>query len=226
MSDRNQRDQSISRSARITRLSAFLLFVGAEALAVEPLALILEIDGTTEPQRSAFSELSAGDSVKIGTDSRLLLLRYDTCSMIELTGGRIVGSDKGLDLGEATIGKEEDKGCPAEIRIDGNAVMGGLVVRSAPAQSAAQPISIRPSIVFLGPGSHRVNSIALERKSEPVFRGVVSGNEFSWPNDQAPLQSGIPYDLILYLDRVDDETRSVRVLPQEEGIALNLIRFY
>ena len=106
----------------------------ASQIGVTPVAMVIDVDGTTVPVLAAHQEIGPGARVELAPNAQISILHYKACSIFTVKGGSVNITEGTVDV---TAGKVESKAgpCPRVHRVvaAGLGTSGGaIVVRTVP----------------------------------------------------------------------------------------------
>ena len=152
--------------------------------AAGPVALILEMDGAMEPPVEAFSELLAGDTVRLSDAATLMFLHYPSCAEVTVRGGRLVLSDQRYTLQGGKIVAVDRARCPKTVVLSENRQVGGVLIRSGGASIKLAP---RPEFVVVGPQLADIAKVRIRDGDRVLAERALKGAVFEWPDDAPEL---------------------------------------
>jgi hypothetical protein len=181
-------------------LLALALLFASPAAAQRIVAILVDVEGPTEPAMPAGSEVPAGQTLKLGSRSTVNFVHYGTCEYVVVRGGTVVLNDAGYDASGGTILGREAASCPTARRPQlarGNEVsgLGGLRMRGV---EPAQAIPMRPRIVVAGVAAREVVAVEVAKEMRTIARMPVRGNNAVWPPDAPTLEPGLGYAVRLF----------------------------
>ena len=68
--------------------------------------LVLEIDGSSDPTLTAYTEIEASTSYTLGSNTWLTFVHYETCNLVVLVGGTLVVEVDGYEVSGGAIESE------------------------------------------------------------------------------------------------------------------------
>jgi hypothetical protein len=191
-----------------------------------PVALVLEKSGTTVPALTPYSEILAGTTIGLPGGARLVFLHYQTCTTVTVVGGEIVVEQASYKAANGSTPATVRTACPAKVRLERPGSAAGLTMRSLQPPSG---LSTRPSFILVGSNAETLGRLRVVRGEATVLEGSLSGREFRWPVDAAPLDPRADYELILLPQTSDGRQAKMTFRPTESssavpGSSLTLIR--
>src|SRR5687767_983612 len=107
-------------------LVAFALMIAvtpAPALAQQPaVGLVLDVRGATDPALKPYREIRAGDTVRLYSGAKLVVLQYQgqgqdgkDCRTLTVEGGAVTFKDKGSPVIMGSITSAHDARCPRKM---------------------------------------------------------------------------------------------------------------
>jgi hypothetical protein len=162
-------------------------------------ALVLAVDGTTDPMIQPFSEILSPFSIRLtGRASSVVFFDYWSCERVSVKGGVLVFGEKGYRLHSGVVTSMNREQCPERINISSSGEINGDVERGT-GTSATAAISFpqRPDIILLGSRRESYTSIQIITEGMTIVNANTLGSHFSWPTSLAPLQGDNHYTLAL-----------------------------
>src|SRR5207248_5416450 len=129
-----------------------------------PVALVMQVSGTITPPLVVHREVSDGTRVALGSQSRLSLLHYESCSIVTLSSGSAIVTAKGIDAAAADVESTRPGPCPRvhRIRLDGPAPIGGVITtRSIDTGSGLVDAAPGDVTVSIGDVASKATSVAV-----------------------------------------------------------------
>jgi hypothetical protein len=135
----------------------------AQAAKAAPVALVMQISGTTDPPLARHREVGEGTKVTVKPNSSLALLHYTSCSIVTLNGGTATITADAVVAPAANIASTKPGPCPKvhKIALDGRAATGGVSLSRAVGPSGVQaPLNFAANgtVVLAGAGAARAKS--------------------------------------------------------------------
>ena len=98
-----------------------------------PVALVMQMSGTTDPPLARHREVGEGTKITVGPKSTIALLHYNSCSIVTLSGGTATVTADAVVAPAANVESTKPGPCPRvhKIALDGRAAMGGVSVSRA-----------------------------------------------------------------------------------------------
>lgn len=169
---------------------ALLIGLG-QASASEPVALILELEGETDPVVEAFGELSAGEAVKLSDTGTMLFLHYPSCAEVTVQGGRLVMSAQRYTLQGGRIVSVDRARCPKTVVLSQAGDVGGVIFRAAGGKGTK--LGARPEFVLAGMKTDSIAQVRIRRGEQTIADVKLKGHNFMWPAEQPDLADGDGY---------------------------------
>lgn len=160
-------------------------------------ALVLAIDGKSEPPLEAFAEIPSKSTVVLADDTTIEFLHYNRCQSVTVKGGRIRFEERGFYVNKGKVEKVERAECPREVAVAATGIVGGTVLRSATSGTVALKIPPTPSFVLVGPRAGEFRKVRFVKGGEAIREIELSGNRLLWDENNEPLPTGIDYELVL-----------------------------
>lgn len=179
-----------------------LLFAVAPAPALaqqsQPaVGLVLEVRGATEPAIKPYSEVRAGNTVRLYSGAKLVVLQYEArgadCRTLTVEGGAVTFTAKGDPVIQGGIASAQDAKCPR--RMTARSTTGAVVLRDPPAKLAPSP-----TFVIAGVRASEVGWLRVLDDSRKISEVPVNGQKFSWPAG-TPALPGNQHYIIEFLAR-------------------------
>jgi hypothetical protein len=190
-------------------------------------ALVLEQSGTTVPALAPYSEIVPGTTIKLAQGARLVFLHYQKCTTVTVVGGEVAVGQASYRAANGSTPVVAPTACPAKVTLREQAPgVAGITLRSGPPPSS---LSTRPRFVLVGQGAEAITRVRVVREGGIVLEGPLTGREFRWPADAAPLDPRSEYEIILMSPSSDNRQATVKFMPAEASAAtgaapLTLIR--
>lgn len=171
------------------------LVLPAVALAqAAPVALILEVQGATQPALRPYREVMARTRVSLGTDGRLVFLDYWTCRTVTVVGGSVAFAAGAPPRIEGSAQRTDARGqCPRRVAASGAGA--GVMLRSASPMVLTLPPT--PSFVLIGSRADEFASVRLLHRDREVLAARLDGARFQWPAGAPPLVPAEDHTLVL-----------------------------
>jgi len=151
----------------------------ADAIAADPPAgIVMQVSGNTVPPVLQNSEIAG--PIQVPPGSRLVLLHYQTCTLVAVTGGVITLSSAAIDDSAATIESRRPAPCPHIRRVTaggGELTAGAAVLRGTPPlPAAAARFPAELELILTGGRAPSVTSVEiLDGRGAVAARGTASG---------------------------------------------------
>lgn len=194
------------RCATVFLALALCLATVAQAAPGEAVALALEVRGATEPALEPFSELAAGQSLRLLGEAEVEFLHYPSCETVVAKGGTLAFSERRYTVRGGRIADLRRSKCPTTVSLAGDAQIGGVVLRGSPGPRVLS-LPTRPGFVLVGAARSGYTKVRIRNGGQTVFEGAVAGNRFVWPAGRPPLDADRNYTLELLSD-TGGETRA------------------
>jgi hypothetical protein len=93
-------------------------------------ALVTEVSGVTKPQLLVHREIAPGTRIDLAPGAHVSLLHYSSCTIVAVSGGTAVVTDKGIEAKATDVESRKPGPCPRLHRIThtGPGPLGGVVV--------------------------------------------------------------------------------------------------
>ncbi len=168
----------LARALRRHLVSAGVLLGSATAAlaAGTPVALVMELAGTTTPRVDVHQELTSDARIALGKSTRIAVLHYQKCMILTVRGGTLQATEAGIESASGVIESSRPGPCPRvqRVTVAGLASGSGVVLSRAIAPSRA-PVSIAANddIVLTGPLASRAMSFELVDAGGKVVLGTT-----------------------------------------------------
>ena len=182
-------------------LAAFSLQAGpAQSAAGDapPVALVMQVSGTTTPQLIVHREVPEGTRVALGAQSRLSLLHYVLCSIVTLSGGSATVTAKGIDAAQANVESTKPGPCPRvhKIRLEGPAPIGGVITtRSIDTASGLLEIAPEGVVVLTGDAASKATFADVRDGYDREVAAKVPIRDGAFTLDSSVLGRNSPYTI-------------------------------
>jgi hypothetical protein len=125
------------------------------ASAAEPVAMVMEVAGATNPPLAPRALLEDGARVTLVSEGRLIFAVFGECGLFYATGGTVNFRRHGATVEGGTLKQGVGPCTRAHAVVKGQegAVGGGLMVRGGGSELR---ISAHPQLILAGPGARRV----------------------------------------------------------------------
>jgi hypothetical protein len=181
-------------------LALFVWSFAATALAA-PVALITEVDGTSEPAIEPFSEIDAGAKFTLGAETRVVFVDYATCQTVTVVGGQLLFTERRYLVRKGKIVGTKRARCPKVVSLNIDSQVAGVVLRSG---VSVLRVKSQPRFVFTGPSRGQIEAVRVFEGDRIIGKGKPENNRFDWPADAAVLGKGQEY--LLEVVTVDGKT--------------------
>lgn len=157
-----RRARSRSRIGAPAALLALLLPFGPANAASHAAGLVMAVSGVTKPQLAVHREIASGTRVSLALGSRLTLLHYGTCSIVTLTGGTVILTERELEAEARDVESRKPGPCPKvhRIAIAGPGPLGGVTVARS-IGPAPQEVTPGATVVLAGADAAKATSAAV-----------------------------------------------------------------
>lgn len=147
-----------AKSARIvtSALTALLIMVGGDpARAAEPVALVIETEGTVSVE--AFSEIVEGQTVELAPGATMRFSLYAACEEVSVRSGRVTFMRSNFRINAGRVLSKERTECP-EVAESGNGAAGGVILRGGGSSTVCR----RPGFVLTGPQAASIDAYSIQ----------------------------------------------------------------
>jgi hypothetical protein len=145
------------RTAVIACVGLAPMLVAANAIAadVAPVAVVMEVAGTTRPPLSVHRELPPGTRIALERGARVALLHYSSCSIVTVSGGDITVTAQGLETTEGADKSAKPGPCPRvhRIMLAGPGPLGGVVVSRGGTATPPVVVAASAHLIVTGGGA-------------------------------------------------------------------------
>lgn len=190
----------------------------SSALAVEPVALVLDVVGPVDPEVAPFDEIADGSVLTLGEGAYLTLSHYGLCEEVKIIGGTVVVGSDVLDLEGAQLDSRTRVQCPDTV------VMSAADANNSPAalQAAheARVMAPTPEFVLAGRWGRQFDRLDIEgHKGRLATLPIIRGRA-SWPEDLKPLSIGETYVVVLNGPGAKHYAARVQVTGEPQGMTV------
>ena len=194
------------------------------SVADPPVALVVAVDGSTEPAVTPYSELSAGAPILLGAGAKIAFLHYATCEEVTVGGGRLSFTSQRFQHSGGKVLDRKRSTCPKMVSLGGDTRIGGLVLRSG-GKGGSLKVSTTPSIVVVGARAARATAIAVKRGETTVLRLPLDGRVVRWPDKAPPLVGDTDYEMVVsFAPGEADQAFTVRAMGNIRADDMALVR--
>lgn len=179
-------------------------------------ALVLETRGTMAPPLAPYAEIAGGTTVVLPGGARLVFLHYQTCTTVTVVGGEVVVGQASYRATNGATPVTVRATCPARVRLKEQGESAGIITRSLPPPSG---LSTRPSFILVGARAGTFARFRVARDGTTVLEGSLTGREFRWPADAAPLDAHAEYEIILLRPMPESRRATLKFRPVESSSA-------
>ena len=149
-----------------------------------PAALILDYSGPLRNGLDAYGEIAPGARISLGPRDRLVILHYQSCREVAVTGGNIAVSAGDLVVSDALDRRDGRSHCPQE-------------VNTAQAGGEAQVIAPRLDCVVVGRHKAEVGEAEIIDAAAMVLSAPAQGYRLISAPAAPELRDGKTYTLVL-----------------------------
>lgn len=167
-----------------------LLLAGATAWA-GPVALAVDVEGSTIPVVEPFTELASGQRFVLAEDARIEFLHYMSCQSVVVQGGQLYFSDENYYPSPDAVLEVERTRCPERIRLAAEGTAAALTLREDGGERLR--LGGDAAFVLVGPLAGQAGWIRIRRDRAVIFQGPPDGREFRLPASHEPLADGGKY---------------------------------
>lgn len=152
--------------------------------------LVLEIDGSSDPTLSAYTEIESPGRYALGPKTLLTFVHYETCNLVVVLGGTLVVEKDKFDVSDGTIESKTRQQCPLQTLPSIEGAAGGIVLRSSP---IVQPPTVQPSFVLFGPRANNFIVAQVLLGQDKFVEMAVNRKRANWPPGVPALNTGEDY---------------------------------
>jgi len=175
--------------------------VAAKPGARDPVALVVEKKGHTNPDLQPYSEIMAGDSFKVPAGSSLVFIDYLRCTRVTVSGTTVNFSSSGFSTSRSDNRTEERVACPQTLAADSGGDNSSLLMRGL---DTLPSVAIRPDFVIIASPGRSFARVSVKDATRTLVDAELHGARFDWPSSAPPLDDGSIYRLVLVPERADD----------------------
>lgn len=170
----------------VASVSVVVALVAAHPAGAQPaspaVALVLEVEGQTEPELRAFREIRAGTSVRLAGSAKLVFLHYgSSCPTMTVQGGTVTFAARSEPRFDGGVWSTRSGRCPQ--RMQARRGTAAVMMRS----TFAARLPAAPSFVLGGARADEIGSLRILRENREVLRAPLDGLRFRWPATEPPL---------------------------------------
>jgi hypothetical protein len=187
----------LSRLARLVRQvrlwpAIWLCVAGtaASGATAQPIALILDAEGSVPAALEPFSEVEPGGEYALDGSASVRFLHYATCEEVAVRGGALGFSAQGYTARGGTILESRTGKCPKTFEAKGNANVGGAMMRSSGTPASRLRLAREPNLLIAGRGASTVRAIQFNCANGSKVQAKVTSPRFSWPQGAEGLPIG------------------------------------
>ncbi|SLN75719.1 hypothetical protein OCH7691_03932 [Oceanibacterium hippocampi] len=185
--------RSVAARYFLTVSLAFLFLAGiagpGPALAAEPAALVVDLQGSVSPEVEPFSELAEGDRLTLADDGEIIIMHYAACVESHYRGGEVTIGALGIETTGESV-SETSVECPRKVMLaEGANKVASVVLRGG---ESVTVVNARPVFIFLAEGIERIE---IRREGLAVGTLEVANRFARWPEGTAPLSVGAGYEI-------------------------------
>jgi hypothetical protein len=177
-------------------LALIAMTITSFGLAQQPVALVLDVTGDTDPPIDPYTEVASGTELVLGDTTRLEFLHYNSCEDVTVQGGRLSFSESRFQHSKGDILELKRQECPTTVAMTKDAPIGGILLRGNNT-GVMLVLGERPGFVIVGQGKNRYEAVTILREGNKVFEGKLDGARFRLPPEIDPLEAGNTYQLVL-----------------------------
>lgn len=147
--------------------------------------LVLEIDGSSDPTMSAYTEIESPGRYALGPNTLLTFVHYETCNLVEVLGGTLVFENDKFDVSGGTIESETRQQCPLQTLPPIEGAAGGIILRGSP--------TVQPSFVLFGARANDFVAAHVLLDQDKIIEMAINGKRANWPPGVPALNTGKDY---------------------------------
>ena len=188
------------------------------ATAAEPVALVLDVSGSVEPEVALYDEIVDGTVIKLGGGAHLTLSHYGTCEEVAITGGTVTIGSEDLDLEGSQVESRTRVQCPDSITMSAaDLVNMSVTLRSA---RKARVMAPTPDFVIAGKWGRQFDRLDVHGKEGRMATMSVVDGRASWPGDAQPLAIGETYVVVLNGPGAQQHAARIEVTGEPQGMTV------
>jgi hypothetical protein len=173
----------------------------------EPVALVLEKVGASNPEVEPFTELSPPLRIALPTESKLVFFHYSSCETVQIHHSVVQFTEKEYEVVEGAKEVIREGPCPLLIRCsqEGGCETAAIVLRGLQANphELANPVGSRihlaplPLFIVVGKRAREFEKVLVSQGAHLVLEGPILDHRFQWPIESAPLMANTEYELTI-----------------------------
>jgi hypothetical protein len=197
-------------------LIAALLPIAASA--AEPVALVLDVSGSVQPEMALYDEVVDGTVIKLGDGAHLTLSHYGICEEVAVTGGTVSVGSQNLDLEGSQVESRTRVQCPDSIVMSAADLINmSVTLRSAKQMRVMAPT---PDFVLAGQWGRQFDRLDVHGKEGRMATMSVVDGRASWPPDAQPLAIGETYVVVLNGPGAQQHAARIEVTGEPQGMTV------
>lgn len=188
------------------------------ATAAEPVALVLDISGSVQPEVALYDEVVDGTVLQLGDNAHLTLSHYGICEEVAIIGGTVSIGSQNLDLDGSQIESRTRVQCPDTIVMSAADLINmSVTLRSA---RQARVMAPTPDFVLAGRWGRQFDRLDVHGKSGRMATMPVADGRASWPDDARPLAIGETYVVVLNGPGAQQHAARIEVTGEPQGMTV------
>jgi len=188
------------------------------AIAAEPVALVLDVSGSVQPEVALYDEVIDGTVLKLGNSTHLTLSHYGICEEVAITGGTVSVGSQNLDLEGSQVESRTRVQCPDSVVMSAADLINmSVTLRSA---KQARVMAPTPDFVLAGQWGRQFDRLDVHGKAGRMATMSVNGGRASWPDDSQPLTIGETYVVVLNGPGAQQHAARIEVTGEPQGMTV------
>jgi hypothetical protein len=167
----------------------------------DPVALVVEKRGPTNPELQAYSEIMAGDAFEVPGGSSLVFIDYHSCDRVTVSGSTVNFSADGFSTSPGGDRSEQRVPCPQTLAPDSGGENSSMLMRGLDFQRA---VATRPTFVIIGAPGRSFSHISVKDGTQTLVDSELHGARFDWPPSAPPLDADKVYHMVLLPEQADE----------------------
>jgi hypothetical protein len=189
----------------------------AQTVPRDPVALVIEKDGRTNPDLQPYSEIMAGDACEVPDGSSLVFIDYRSCDRVTVSGMTVNFSSSGFSTSGGANRSEQRVACPQTLATDSGGDNSSVLMRGI--GNKLPSIALRPTFVIISAPGRSFARLSVTNATGTLVDAELHGARFDWPPSILPLEAGAVYQLVLLPERADDHPLKLSFKAAEDSPA-------
>ena len=188
------------------------------ATAAEPVALVLDVSGSVEPEIGLYDEIADGTVIHLDEDAHLTLSHYGICEEVAVIGGTVSVGSQNLELEGSQVESRTRVQCPDSIVMSAADLINmSVTLRSAKQTRVMAPT---PDFVLAGRWGRQFDRLDVHGKAGRMATMSVVDGRASWPEDAPPLAIGETYVVVLNGPGAQQHAARIEVTAEPQGMTV------